>query len=42
MENINLLDRKIRDIASRIADLRELSDISTAEMALKTAVTEDE
>ncbi|MBQ6119329.1 MAG: cupin domain-containing protein, partial [Clostridia bacterium] len=42
MENINLLDRKIRDIASRIADLRELSDISTAEMALKTGVTEEE
>ena len=42
MENINLLDRKIRDIASRIADLRELSDISTAEMALKTGVSEEE
>ena len=42
MENINLLDRKIRDIASRIADLRELSDISTAEMAQKTGVTEEE
>ncbi|MBQ6066686.1 MAG: AMP-binding protein [Clostridia bacterium] len=42
MENINLLDRKIRDIASRIADLRELSDISTAEMAVKTGVSEEE
>ena len=42
MENINMLDRKIRDIASRIADLRELSDISTAEMAVKTGVSEEE
>ena len=42
MENINLLDRKIRDIAARIADLRELSDISTAEMAIKTGVSEEE
>ena len=42
MENINMLDRKIRDIASRIADLRELSDISTAEMAVKTGVSEED
>ena len=42
MENINMLDRKIRDIASRIADLRELSDITTAEMAVKTGVSEED
>ncbi len=39
MDQITGLDRKIKEMASRIRDLREIEGISAEEMALKTDVT---
>ena len=42
MEQITALDYKIQEMASRIKELRELEGLTTAEMALKTDVSEAE
>ena len=42
MEQMTGLDRKIREMASRIRELRQLEGLSTAEMAAQTGVTEEE
>ena len=36
------LEFKIKEMAQRISDLREIMGLSTAEMALKTGVSEEE
>lgn len=42
MDNINELDLKIREMATRIKELRELENISTSEMAKRCDISEDE
>ena len=42
MEQITALDYKIQEMASRIKELRELEGLTTAEMAVKTDVSEAE
>ena len=42
MEQITALDYKIQEMASRIKDLRELEGLTTAQMAVKTDVSEAE
>lgn len=42
MEQIKELDFKIKEIAGRIKELREIENLSVSEMARKTGVTEDE
>lgn len=42
MQTKKEIDFKIREIAERIRELREIAQLTTAEMATKTAVTEDE
>ena len=42
MEQINELDFKIREIAGRIRELREIEGLSVADMAEKTGVSEEE
>ena len=42
MEQINGLDFQIREMAARIRALREIEGLSTAEMAQKTGITEEE
>ena len=42
MENMQGLDSKIKEIAGRIKELREIMGLTAAEMAQKTAVSEEE
>ncbi len=42
MEQMKELDFKIKEIAERIKELREIENLSVAEMALKTGVSEEE
>ncbi len=42
MENIRGLDLKIKEMAGRIRELREIENLSISEMALKTGVSEEE
>ena len=42
MNNLYDLDLKIKEMASRIRELREIENISIADMALKTGVSEQE
>ena len=42
MEQIKELDFKIKEIAGRIKELREIENLSVSEMAQKTAVSEEE
>ncbi len=42
MENFNGLDLKIKEMAGRIRELREIENFSVADMAEKTGVTEQE
>ena len=42
MEQIKELDFKIKEIAGRIKELREIENLSVADMAQKTGVTEEE
>ena len=42
MENRNELDLKIQEMARRIKELRELENISVAEMAKKCDISEEE
>ncbi len=42
MQSINGLDLKIREMAERISELRNILGLTVAEMAEKTAVSEDE
>ncbi len=42
MEQIKELDFKIKEIAGRIRELREIENLTVAEMALKTGVSEEE
>ncbi len=42
MEQITALDYKIKEMGSRIRELRELEGLTTAQMAVKTDVSEDE
>ena len=42
MENLTTIDQKIKEMATRIRELRELEGKTIAEMAAFTDVTEDE
>ena len=42
MEKITGLDYKIKEMAARIRELREIENLSVAEMAIKTDVSESE
>ena len=42
MEQMTGLDFKIREMAARIRDLRELENLTVADMARKTGVSEEE
>ena len=42
MENLQGLDSKIKEIAGRIKELREIMGLSISDMAKKTAVSEEE
>ena len=42
MNTVNGLDLKIKEMAARIRELREIENLSVAEMAIKTDVTEEE
>ena len=42
MQKITGLDLKIQEMAGRIRELREIVNLTTAEMAQKTDVTEEE
>ena len=42
MQSINGLDLKIKEMASRIAELRQIEGLTVTEMALKTGVSEEE
>ncbi|MBP3436654.1 MAG: AMP-binding protein [Clostridia bacterium] len=42
MQNMTGLDLKIKEMANRIRELREIEGLTTAQMALKTGVTEAE
>ena len=42
MQQITGLDFKIKEMAKRIKELREIENLTTAQMAQKTAVTEQE
>ena len=42
MEQITALDFKIKEMAARIRELREIQNLTTAQMAEKTGVTESE
>ena len=42
MEKIKELDQKIKEMAGRIKELREIEGLSTKEMAEKTGVSESE
>ena len=42
MQSINGLDLKIKEMASRISELRQIEGLTVTEMALKTGVSEEE
>ena len=42
MEQVTALDFKIKEMAARIRELREIQNLTTAQMAEKTGVSESE